>query len=300
MNQKQLQYFVTVYQTKNIQTAADRLFVSRQGVSKVIRLLEEELGQKLFIRSVRGVIPTDYATILLPHARQLLEEYDAIRGLHTLAAQAKSVVTIYSLDHVLAYLGASLIEDFHKAHPSIILSVVDTTDAMALTALTAQQCSFAMVTGPLDETRFEGTPLFFSSYSVRMNRAHPLAKKSFLTYDDLDGQTIISKGRAYDCFRRNIDQHILIPGREIHILAETADESIIRELLLENRAINIGYDYADGLYPHPDIISRTLKAEISGQMIYLVSNSQVRMTKAGHLFREFLLEWMKKKTVETK
>lgn len=137
MNQKQLQYFVTVYQTKNIQTAADRLFVSRQGVSKVIRLLEEELGQKLFIRSVRGVIPTDYATILLPHARQLLEEYDAIRGLHTLAAQAKSVVTIYSLDHVLAYLGASLIEDFHKAYPSIILSVVDTTDAMALTALTA-------------------------------------------------------------------------------------------------------------------------------------------------------------------
>lgn len=86
MNQKQLQYFVTVYQTKNIQTAADRLFVSRQGVSKVIRLLEEELGQQLFIRSVRGVIPTDYATILLPHARQLLEEYDAIRGLHTLAA----------------------------------------------------------------------------------------------------------------------------------------------------------------------------------------------------------------------
>lgn len=140
MNQRQLQYFVTVYQTKNIQTAADRLFVSRQGVSKVIRLLEEELGQKLFIRSVRGVIPTDYATILLPHARQLLEEYDAIRGLHTLAAQAKSVVTIYSLDHVLAYLGASLIEDFHKAHPSIILSVVDTTDAMALTALSAQLC----------------------------------------------------------------------------------------------------------------------------------------------------------------
>lgn len=38
MNQKQLQYFVTVYQTQNIKTAADRLFVSRQGVSKVIRL----------------------------------------------------------------------------------------------------------------------------------------------------------------------------------------------------------------------------------------------------------------------
>lgn len=120
MNQKQLQYFVTVYQTQNIKTAADTLYVSRQGVSKVIRLLEEELGQPLFIRSIKGVIPTDYATTLLPHAKSLLEEYDAIRSLRTLAAKSQSVVTIYALDHVLAYLGASLIEDFHEAYPSII------------------------------------------------------------------------------------------------------------------------------------------------------------------------------------
>ena len=68
-----------------------------------------------------------------------------------------------------------------------------------------------------------------------------------------------------------------------------------RTLLLHNKAINIGYDYADPLYPHPDIVSRTLKEEIRGQMIYLVSNPQVRKTKAACLFRDYLLEWMKKK-----
>lgn len=177
MNQKQLQYFVTVYQTQNIKTAADRLFVSRQGVSKVIRLLEEELGQPLFVRSIKGVMPTDYATILLPHAKRLLEEYDAIRGLHTLAAQSKSVVTIHALDHVLAYLGAPLINDFHEAYPSIILSIVDTTDAMALAALTAQQCNFAIVTGPLDETRFEGIPSF-SAITVYGCTNHILWRKN--------------------------------------------------------------------------------------------------------------------------
>ena len=61
MNQKQMQYFVTVYQTQNIQAAAEQLFVTRQGVSKVLRLLEEELGQVLFRRSSKGVSPTDYA-----------------------------------------------------------------------------------------------------------------------------------------------------------------------------------------------------------------------------------------------
>ena len=244
------------------------------------------------MRKLVNWLPVTYT---LHFTLPLLEEYDAIRGLHTLAAQSKSVVTIHALDHVLAYLGAPLINDFHEAYPSIILSIVDTTDAMALAALTAQQCNFAIVTGPLDETRFEGIPLFFSNYSVRMHKSHPLAKKTFLTYDDLDGQTIISKGRAYDCFRHNIDQHILVPGRQIHILAETADESIIRAFLLENKAINIGYDYADALYPHPDIVSRRLKAENGGQMIYLVANLQVRTTKASRLFRDFLLEWIHKK-----
>ena len=54
MNQKQMQYFVTVYETQNIQVAADQLFVTRQGVSKVIRLLETELGQALFTRSSKA------------------------------------------------------------------------------------------------------------------------------------------------------------------------------------------------------------------------------------------------------
>ena len=57
MNQKQMQYFVTVYETQNIQVAADQLYVTRQGVSKVIRLLETELGQALFTRSSQQIMP---------------------------------------------------------------------------------------------------------------------------------------------------------------------------------------------------------------------------------------------------
>lgn len=40
----------------------------------------------------------------------------------------------------------------------------------------------------------------------------PLAAKQELSYADWDGETIISKGRAYQCFRDNIDRYILLPG----------------------------------------------------------------------------------------
>lgn len=115
---------------------------------------------------------------------------------NTLASQSKSVVTIYALDHILAYLGANFLLDFHAAHPDIILSVVDTTDDAALDGLAAKKCNFAIVTGPLDNSRFQGDELFFSRYCVRLHKNHPLAAKPELCYADLDGETIISKGRS--------------------------------------------------------------------------------------------------------
>ncbi|MCR5084379.1 MAG: LysR family transcriptional regulator [Succinivibrionaceae bacterium] len=292
MNQRQLRHFVAVCEAGNINDAAGRLFVSRQGLSKSIRLLEEELGQRLFTRGPRGAAPTDYAAALLPHAQRLLAEYEAIGGLNTLAAQAQSVVTVYALDHLLAYLGPRFVLGFHREHPGAILSVVDTTDDHAIAALGARQCDFALVTGPLDGTQFHGDPLFFTAYSVRMARSHPLARRDLLTYADLDGQSIVSKGRAYACFRKNIDRHILGQGRTVRILAETSDESVIRGLLLSGEAVNLGYDYADGILPHPGIISRGLTdGESCGQVVYLAAALGARPTRACAAFRDYLLRW---------
>lgn len=109
MNKKQLEYFMETYHYRNIQAAADNLYISHQGLSRVIRSLEDELGQALFVRSNRGLEPTDFATTLLPHIQSLLDTYARIEGVQTLAGQKKSVVTVYALDHVLGYLGAEFI-----------------------------------------------------------------------------------------------------------------------------------------------------------------------------------------------
>lgn len=99
MNKRQLLYFIEVYQRQNINNASEHLFISRQGVSKVIRSIEKELGQKLFTRTSEGVFPTDFAIALYPHALKLLDEYNYIEGMNTLSTQKKSVLTIYCIDY---------------------------------------------------------------------------------------------------------------------------------------------------------------------------------------------------------
>lgn len=301
MNHKQIQYFVEVYHTQNMQTAADKLFVARQGVSRVIHSLEEELGQPLFERTPNGLLPTDYATAVLPYAQHLLSDYDAIAGMNTLAAQSRSVVTIYALDHMFAYFGTDLITDFHDKYPDIILSIVDSTDNAIFAALDGQDCNFGIVIEPFDTTRFQSEPLFFTKYSVRMHKDNPLTQKEILTVDDLSGHAIISKGRAYSCFRHTIDRYILLPGGKINIFTETADETLITQLVAQNKAINLGYDYATALNQHPDIVSRPLQlGETTGRMVYLLANKQLRQTRASRLFHAFFVNWIAEKHLPQK
>ena len=295
MNRKQMEYFIEVYRCGNIQTAADHLYVARQGLSRAMRSLEEELGQPLFTRTPRGIIPTDYAAALLPHVQRMLDEYQSIESMKSLATHSKSVVTIFALDHVFSYLGSQFLQDFHTTHPSIILSIVDTTDDDAMEGLLTKRSHFSIVTAPFDQTRFQGDVLFFSRYCARLSVHHPLAEKSRITYTDLDGQMIISKGRAYHCFRHNIDKHILLPGLKIEILAETADESLIVDLLRHNPAINLGYDYAAVMNRQPDIVMRELgDGKDVGQEVCLIQDKTVILTEAARTFRQFLLDWLKK------
>lgn len=105
MNRKQMEYFIEVYRCGNIQTAADYLYVARQGLSRAMRSLEEELGQPLFTRTPGGIIPTDYAAALLPHVQRLLDEYQSIESMTSFATHSKSVVAIFALDHVFSYNG---------------------------------------------------------------------------------------------------------------------------------------------------------------------------------------------------
>lgn len=290
-----MEYFLEVYRQGNIQSAAENLYVSRQGISKMIKTLEDELGHLLFIRNPHGLVPTDYATALLPHVQRLLEEYRNIESMSTLASQSKNVVMVYALDHIFSYLGVKFLWDFHKAFPDIILSTVDTTDDAAMEGVLEKRCNFAIITGEPDKTRFYGEPLFFSHYCARLHRMHPLAYKDRIIYKDLEGTKIVSKGRAYQCFRHNIDKYILLPGLKVDLVAETADEMLITELIIHHHAVNLGYDYAAVLNPHPYIVAKPLGGEDDcGQTIYLAWDKTAILTKASQKFRDFLMDWLPK------
>jgi LysR family transcriptional regulator, cys regulon transcriptional activator len=83
MKLQQLKYFLAIVDNGlNITAAADHLYTSQPGVSKQLKLLEEELGLKLFIRkgkSLDGLTAAGHQ--LIDRARLIMQEVDNIRRL---------------------------------------------------------------------------------------------------------------------------------------------------------------------------------------------------------------------------
>ena len=79
MDLRHLRYFLQAAESKSVLGAARQLRLSQPALSRQIHDLEGELGVDLFERAGRGSALTGAGEDLLPFARRVLNEVDALR-----------------------------------------------------------------------------------------------------------------------------------------------------------------------------------------------------------------------------
>jgi len=78
MQLDQLTCFVVAAEELHFGRAAQRLGMLPSALGRFIRLLEEDLGTRLFLRTTRNVALTEPGKLLLGDARRLLAQADAL------------------------------------------------------------------------------------------------------------------------------------------------------------------------------------------------------------------------------
>ena len=89
MTIQQLQYALAVYRAGSISAAAANLFIAQPNLSGVIRALEEELGYSIFVRTSRGVQPTEQGMEALRQAAQIVDCHEKMCRVGTAAPRRR-------------------------------------------------------------------------------------------------------------------------------------------------------------------------------------------------------------------
>jgi DNA-binding transcriptional LysR family regulator len=181
-----LEYFITVAEELSFVRAAHRLYVSPPTLSAGIKTLESRLGVELFARSPRSVELTDAGRRLLPNAKMVVSESEALTEKANLLAGR---VTLRA--GTISGLGGSLMNTAARRLESdgqpieLAQHVSDWTEPTA--GLANQETDVAILVGPTQlDDRLQRTTLWRDPIYAVVPSRHPAAKSETLTVEDLD------------------------------------------------------------------------------------------------------------------
>lgn len=199
MELKVLQNFLTIAREENMTKAADILHITQPTLSRQIKALEEELGQKLFIRHSFNIELTDAGSLLRKQAEDLLSMADKISA------------SFHSLDDITGgdiYLGlaesyqigflADFIKDFKMRYPNLRYHITSGDTEQVSEKLEKGILDFAAIVETPDFNKYNAVPFPESDrWVVVVPVTDDLADKDFVTPHDLIGKPLFCSEQSW-------------------------------------------------------------------------------------------------------
>ena len=222
MDTKAFRYFNAVYEEGNIHEAARKLFISPQGLGKIIRTLESEFDTTFFIRSKTGIVPTesgvefyrwskDFANRLnLVHDR--IKEIDASR-LSLRVAIANGTAKAYDMDRFEAFLNFD---------SNIDVQIYEYENLELIEKLLSSEVDIGFVIGKSQDNRISQSLSLSLPLGMMVYKGHPFFEKEALNIADLKNEELISMNENFRIYHILKDA-CLAEGFEPNIKLVAAD-----------------------------------------------------------------------------
>ncbi|KAE9624172.1 LysR family transcriptional regulator [Aeromonas veronii] len=125
MDIRALRYFVELVREKSFTRASEKLFVTQPTISKMIRNIEEELGQPLLNREGRRFTLTDSGQVLFNRAQTILTEMQQLEAeLADLQSLQHGRLTL-GIPPMVGHVYADLIRAYRTRYPKVELTLVE-------------------------------------------------------------------------------------------------------------------------------------------------------------------------------
>lgn len=265
MKLQQLRYLREVAKRGlNLSEAAEALHTSQPGISKQIRLLEDELGVDILVRHGKRVVDvTKPGRVILDIAERILQDTENLKQVgREFQDQAAGTLTIATTHTQARYSLPNVVSAFKRKYPKVRLTLKQGSPPQLAEMVMAGEADIAIATEALDQyPKLLALASYQWRHCVVVPEKHPLLKESLVTLEMLAHYPIVTYDLAF-AGRSHIDEAFRERGLAPDIVLSAVDSDVIKTYVELGLGIGI----------------------ISARAYDVKRDRHLRAIEAGHLF----------------
>jgi LysR family transcriptional regulator, cys regulon transcriptional activator len=231
MKLQQLRYIWEVaHHDLNVSATAQSLYTSQPGISKQIRLLEDELGVEVFSRSGKHLTRvTPAGETIIKVAGEILKKVDGIKQIaQEFSNQKKGDLRIATTHTQARYALPSIIRSFIQEYPDVSLHMHQGTPMQIAELASDGSVDFAIATEALEHfSDLVMMPCYRWNRCIVVPRSHPLADKRRLEIEDIASLPLVTYVFGFTG-RSKLDEAFSEKGLTPKVVFTAADADVIK------------------------------------------------------------------------
>ncbi|MDZ7924715.1 MAG: HTH-type transcriptional regulator CysB [Marinagarivorans sp.] len=288
MKLQQLRYIWEVaHHDLNVSATAQSLYTSQPGISKQIRLLEDELGVEVFSRSGKHLTRiTPAGEAILRTAGEILRKVESIKQVAQEFSNVRKGNLSIATTHTQArYVLPDVISKFIKEYPEVSLQLNQGTPMQISEMAADGSVDFAIATEAMDLfSDLIMLPCYNWNRCILVPKNHPLCQLSQLTIQDVARHPLVTYIFGFTG-RSKLDEAFMEHGLAPRVVFTAADADVIKTYV----RLGIGVGIVAKQAYNPEIDSDLVAIDAS----HLFKSSTTRLAfRRGTFLRGFMYDFI--------
>jgi DNA-binding transcriptional LysR family regulator len=239
MDLRQLEILQAIAETGSFTACGRKLHVSQSAISRQIALLEEELGEPLFLRVGRQVRMTPAAQALVQLGQRVFQDVrETVASVTDRTRELRGTLRLSGGMTVCLYIFPALVKQLRRDHPKLDVRLTVATAGRSVQEIRAGHVEAGLLTLPVEESDLVTLPALREELLLVTMPGHPLAKRKKVAPQDLAGEPFVLF-EAGSGTRRVIDRFFLSENIEPNVVMETENVEIIKAMVKTGLGIGI-------------------------------------------------------------